>query len=173
MLALRSRYRPTLKGSVADAADVVEHGLSQRRSTAAGNVTMRLYRLLSAPMILCVLLPLPILAQGASKRVIGTYETAGDYWQRLKITAAKRVNEYRGTFDVATQGCQGDVVMTGKATGALAIWFSKKEEFLAGGMCTIEVRFSPDFGTATVTHEYGGYSGAGCDFNGTLERVGK
>lgn len=134
---------------------------------------MSIHRLLPVLLGMSVLLPLPTQAQSPSKKAVGTYETGGDYWQQLKITAAKRANEYQGAFEVATQGCQGDVVMNGKATGARAIRFSKREESLPGGMCTINVQFSSDYRTATVTHEHCGYSGAGCDFNGTLKRVGK
>lgn len=111
-------------------------------------------------------------AQSLAERAGGTFETRGDYWQRVKITPA-RGNQFRGAFEVATRGCQGDVEMRGVASGPDTILFSKRDESLDGGACKINVTFSRGFDTITVKHAYCGYSGPACDFNGVLRRTGR
>lgn len=114
----------------------------------------------------------PVQAQSLAERASGTFEKRGDYWQQVKITRA-RGNQFLGAFEVATRGCQGDVEMRGVASGPDTILFSKRDESLDGGACKINVRFSRGFDTITVKHDYCGYSGPACDFNGVLRRKGR
>lgn len=115
----------------------------------------------------------PAVAADVSDKALGTYENAGDYWQRVKIARAGKPGRFSGAFDVASGGCQGDVKMTGAAAGSNRIVFSEPNDVADGGMCRITVTFAEDFGSIEVSHGYCGYLGAGCDFNGRLKRKGR
>lgn len=104
------------------------------------------------------------LAAGETDGFVGSYENKGAYNQAVKITSAGR-DRYKGAFEVATRGCVGSVTLTGKPVGKDALAFT--------GDCKINVSYAPDRRSIKVTHEYCGFSGAACDFNGTIRRVGK
>jgi hypothetical protein len=120
---------------------------------------------------ICTVVCIPVSAGEIAKDAIGTYERKGSYNQKVKIQSSSGGKAFRATFEVYTRGCLGEATLDGKAINQSQIIFQKKEESLPGGVCKINVRFSPDFNAIEVAHEFCGYSGVSCDFNGKLRRT--